>query len=127
MKRVRKSLLIGAVSYGALWGLTFAFGGRLLERHLAADLQKDWRSWRQEVAARQDRFPGTLDRMASPGGPSLKVGVISCPAPFYLAAKVDRSIGESNAQRFEGRYLVFPWGAYLLSDDRIFLKSLTRR
>ena len=113
-KRIAKSLVAVVVLYGALWALTVAFGGRLLERHLAADLKKEWREWRDKAETEREPWPGANDRMAFAGGPGLKVRVISCPAPFICFAEVDRTIGGLNGRGAVGKYLVTPWHTYIL-------------
>ena len=115
-KRIAKWLLVGVVLYGALWGLTVAFGGRRLERQLAADLREVWRMWRDKAETRDAPWPGAKDRMAFAGGPSLKVRLISCPAPFICLAEVDRTIGGLNGRGAVGKYLLTPWRTYILSE-----------
>jgi hypothetical protein len=116
-KRVAKWLVAVVVLYSALWGLTVAFGERLLERHLDADLKKEWREWRDKAETEREPWPGAKDRLAFAGGPNLKVRVISCPAPFICIAEVDRTIGGLNGRGAVGKYLITPWRTYTLSED----------
>ncbi len=120
-KRIAKWLVAIVALYGALWGLTVAFGGQLLERHLDADLKKEWRECRDKADAEKEYFPGSKDRTAFAGGPSLRVRVISCPAPFVCIAEVDRAIGGLNGGGAVGKYLVTPWRAYILYEHRTWV------
>lgn len=115
-KRIARRLVAFVALYSALWGLTFAFGGHLLERQLDADLKKEWREWRDKAEKEREPWPGAKDRMAFAGGPSLKVRVISCPAPLICIAEVDRTIGGLNGRGVVGKYLVTPWHTYILSE-----------
>jgi hypothetical protein len=116
MKRIAKWLVTVVVLYGVLWGLTVAFGGGLLERHLAANLKKEWRECRDEAESKDGRFPAAKDRIAFAGGPILKVRVISYPAPFICIAEVDRTIGGLNGRGAVGKYLLTPWRIYILRE-----------
>jgi hypothetical protein len=115
-KRIAKWLTAIVMLYCALWGLTAAFGGRVLERHLDADLKKEWREWRDKAEIRDERWPQARDSMALARGPSLKVRMISCPAPFICIAEVDRTVGGLNGRGAVGKYLVTPWRTYILSE-----------
>jgi len=120
-KRIAKWLIVSFAIYGVLWGLTAAFGGRLLERHLDAELRKEWREWRDKAETEREPWPGAKNRMAFTGGPWLKIRVISCPAPFVCVAVVDRTIGGLNGRGTIGKYLVTPWRTYILSEDRTWV------
>lgn len=120
-KRIARWLLAVVVLYGALWGLTVVYGDRLLEHHLAADLQKEWRKWRDKAEGKDERWPGARDRIAFARGPTLKVRVISCPAPFICIAEVDRTIGGLNGHGSVGKYLLTPWHIYILYEHATWI------
>jgi len=121
MKNIIRWLIITAAVYCALWGATAVWGGRILERQLSVDLQKEWRSSRDEAEAKREMVPGSRDRIAYPHGPRLKVQALSCPAPFVIDAEVERTIGGLNGRGAVGRYLVTPWRTYILSEHRTWV------
>ena len=116
-KRITIWSLTVVTFYGFFWGLTAAYGGWLLEKQLTADLKKEWREWRDKAEAKRELWPGAKDRTAFAGGPSLKVRVITCPAPFICVAEVDGTIGGLNGRGAVGKYLVTPWRTYILHEQ----------
>lgn len=106
--RAKKLLVAAAVVYLALWAATRATGVWRLERQLQAEAQRAWERYRGDPQAPK------YGSLAHPGGPSVQVEWISCPAPFIFKAGYGRVIGPLNGYGAEGLFFLTPWHVYTL-------------
>lgn len=117
MRPLAKKVLIGAVAYLSLWGLTWWYAPSALQRQIYDEAVPDWREYRRQGEEGIKDRPSRPDLPVYEHGPVARVELLVCPAPFIIKTDCGRSIGGLNGYGWIGWYLVTPWRIYQIADS----------
>jgi hypothetical protein len=112
MRPIAKKLFVVAGVYFGLWGLTWSYAPKALERQIYDEAVPDWREYRRQRDERSKNRPSRPDLPVYEHGPVSRVELLVCPAPFVIKADCGRSIGGLNGNGWVGWYFATPWRIY---------------